>query len=391
MKIVQVIRYLPPYAHGIGDYAISLGEKLWSDYGILSYFISSPEDIRRSEPIFIQNRFIGMSLPDYRPDSLLSQFPQDATAVVVHFDFYLCPWLKAFRALKRSKPIKIIVIFHEVIPRLSWYEYIRSTVKQVLPAKDPGRYRGRMGFVKLADVILTNTDRFQKLVSQWVDTPVIKVLNFSTVGELEPAQLLRQRSHRLVVFGTEGTRHRAYYCHRGAILSCCQQLGITEIYDIGPWTRLQFPKLPGISIVKLGDLPSQEVSQILADSFAGFLDYSHQPGTLGKSSIFAAYCAHGLVPVSATYDPSEADGVELNQHYISAKDIITKDTLAKDIIAKDMLAKDTFATRKYQDLSSEKSLKTFEKVAKNAHTWYQTHTLKKGTKVFVSCLFSVNR
>jgi hypothetical protein len=37
------------------------------------------------------------------------------------------------------------------------------------------------------------------------------------------------------------------------------------------------------------------VSRLLLDSFAGFLAYPS--AFLGKSTIFAAYCAHGLLPV----------------------------------------------------------------------------------------------
>ncbi len=47
----------------------------------------------------------------------------------------------------------------------------------------------------------------------------------------------------------------------------------------------------------LGALPAAAASAVLLRSYAGFLGYP--AAFLAKSTVFAAYCAHGLVPVCA--------------------------------------------------------------------------------------------
>jgi hypothetical protein len=70
--------------------------------------------------------------------------------------------------------------------------------------------------------------------------------------------------------------------------------------DIGP--PLPMPAaVEGIPVRPLGVLPAGEVSALLLRSAAGFIAYP--PDFLAKSTIFAAYCAHGALPVCAWARP----------------------------------------------------------------------------------------
>ncbi|MEO1446843.1 MAG: hypothetical protein AAFV46_11550, partial [Cyanobacteria bacterium J06635_11] len=62
----------------------------------------------------------------------------------------------------------------------------------------------------------------------------------------------------------------------------------------------------------------ETVRELLLDSVAGLMDYSRFPGDLGKSSVFAAFCAHGVMPICTVYNPSEPDGVFADQQYVIA-------------------------------------------------------------------------
>ncbi len=53
----------------------------------------------------------------------------------------------------------------------------------------------------------------------------------------------------------------------------------------------------GIPVRRHGVLPAAEVSRLLLGSLAGFVAYPAY--FLPKSTIFAAYCAHGVLPVQA--------------------------------------------------------------------------------------------
>ena len=54
---------------------------------------------------------------------------------------------------------------------------------------------------------------------------------------------------------------------------------------------------------------------MLADSAFGVVVYAAEK--LAKSSVFAAYCAHGVCPVLISPDCSKADGLESGNHYVA--------------------------------------------------------------------------
>jgi hypothetical protein len=89
----------------------------------------------------------------------------------------------------------------------------------------------------------------------------------------------------------------------------------------------------------------------LLNSIAGFFDYN--PDFLAKSGIFAAYCAHGLLPVSARCSALPVDSIEAGKHY-------------------------------WMPDGSTTGLKELElqAIANNAHTWYQTHNLSVQARIF---------
>ncbi len=66
--------------------------------------------------------------------------------------------------------------------------------------------------------------------------------------------------------------------------------------------------------VEAGELPIEQVSQILRQSIAGIFDYAAH--LWSKSGIFAAYCAHGLVPVCMS--PASGDtGITKNMYLLA--------------------------------------------------------------------------
>jgi hypothetical protein len=105
----------------------------------------------------------------------------------------------------------------------------------------------------------------------------------------------------MVLFGGRGARARAYGEQRGELrgdlLAACRSLGIEEIADVGPPLERTEETVDGIPVRRHGVLPAAEVSRLLLGSLAGFVAYPAY--FLPKSTIFAAYCAHGLLPVQA--------------------------------------------------------------------------------------------
>ena len=84
---------------------------------------------------------------------------------------------------------------------------------------------------------------------------------------------------------------------------------------------------------------------------AGFFNYN--PDFLAKSGVFADYCAHGLLPISAIGSSSVIDGIEVNKHY-------------------------WFPESQSANLTDE----FLQSIANEAYAWYQLHSLSSHTKLF---------
>lgn len=187
--------------------------------------------------------------------------------------------------------------------------------------------------------------------------PVHRLSIFSNMGEPDTVPSLIERKHRIVIFGGSA-RRRVYQNSLKALVQSCETLGIEEICDIGPPLHLkETMDFSGIPLVEMGFQSQESISQILLTSIAGCLDYTPFPGDLSKSGVFAAYCAHGMLPICTCYNPSEADGLHLHQHYLS---------LDEDLTVLDPTALQTIAT--------------------SAHQWYQSHSLSATASQFAHYL-----
>jgi hypothetical protein len=95
---------------------------------------------------------------------------------------------------------------------------------------------------------------------------------------------------------------------------------------------------------------------MLSDSIAGVIDYP--AGMLGKSTIFAAYASHRVIPIVADSGSMKpADGLEPSVHYWLS------------------------------DIESEGlSIAAGQRVADTAYGWYQAHSLSVHASVLAECL-----
>jgi hypothetical protein len=213
--------------------------------------------------------------------------------------------------------------------------------------------------VQISDSILTSKQLYAEILQSYSqgrfnDVPTLPV--FSTVGEPSnlPDLLVRQR--HLVIFGSRGRRNKVYQSSLDQLHQICQCLNIQQIFDIGPKLDSIPTRIGNVPITATDSLPSYEVSATLSGAFAGFFNY--HPAFLGKSTIFAAYCAHRVLPVSAQMTNHSEDGLYPGQHYILP---------------------DQYST----GMTSETSL---QHIADNAYVWYQAHNLSAQAKTYHAIL-----
>ena len=177
---------------------------------------------------------------------------------------------------------------------------------------------------------------------------------FSNIGEPKRVLPLSERQNQLVIFGSVPQRIKVYQESKVTLDQVCQKLDIQEILDVGVPTRETPQSIGNVPILKIGPQPAAKIGDILANAIAGFLNYN--PDFLGKSTIFAAYCAYGLLPINAKEHNSNIDEVKATEHYWIPSKVELKD------------------------------LKMMQVIANNAQLWYSHHSLSVQSKIFFHIL-----
>lgn len=136
---------------------------------------------------------------------------------------------------------------------------------------------------------------------------------FSTIGE--PDFLSKERLPRVIVFGSEGLRQATYRAAGDGLFAWARQQSL-EIHDIG--TPIADDKLAETlranGVIQHGRLDEEKIRGLMQDAMFGLLAYPVE--YVAKSSVFAAYCAHGICPVLYSKSYVRADGLVAESHYL---------------------------------------------------------------------------
>lgn len=358
-QITTIVPRLPPAVDGLGDYGLNLALQLRQDFGLVTDFVVGDPNWARANSVegFAVNQ-VQVQAAAALLDLLPSKSHSSAT-VLLHYVGYGyakrgCPvWLiDGLEQWRRAADDRCLVtMFHEIYASgLVWTSAFWTSSLQ----KDLARR-----LACLSDYCLTSKQGYAEILHQLsrgkhTEIPALPV--FSTVGEPEQLSPLIERPRRLVVFGGQGSRSRVYQRSRLALEQTCRELEIEEIIDIGPSIGFIEP-VNGTPVVCLGIKTAQDISSLLLNSTAGFFDYHTE--FLAKSTIFAAYCAHKLLPVGVFYEGENVDGLEAGKHY-------------------------WLGDRHHGTVS----LSAKQVVADNAYAWYQTHQVAVQAHAFRACLMA---
>ncbi|MGB3296356.1 MAG: hypothetical protein WBB01_25500 [Phormidesmis sp.] len=353
MRIVQIVPRLPPVIDGVGDYAYRLAQQMRQDFDIQTHFIvGDPNWIGPSDlGGFSVSRLSRRSASDLR----LVLKHQPSAIIFLHYVSYGyakrgCPnWL--VNALNQwhasNSNARLVTMFHEVYASGSPW----TSSFWLLPLQKKLIFR----LTQLSNACFTNrqeyAQRLQRLNSKKTFQAAVLPV-FSNIGELTQASPLAERSKRLVIFGSRNARLWAYEQCLSTLNQICADLDIQEICDIGVPTGLSFSNQIDVPVIEKGICSAQEVSAILANSIASFSNFP-PPSFFAKSTVFAAYCAHKLIPITAFPDAPITDGLQSGTHYWSMHQ----------------------PTKKL-------SLTVAQTIADQAYDWYQNHTLSKQAVVF---------
>jgi hypothetical protein len=353
MDIICIVPRLPPIIDGVGDYTLTLAKKLRSSFGVNTIFLAIDLNFDFSSNI---EGFIVRMIESQSSVGLvgsLRKLSQNISAIIVQYanygyDRWGCPfWLiKGLREWKKeSRNIKLLTMFHELHNNNSsppWKHNFWAVPQQKKLA---------FQLADISDFVVTNCARYKEKIQEVVCGKEIKVLPvFSNIAEIESFGGLKDRERHLVVFGQQ-RRSAVYKYSLDVLTEICQVFSIETIIDIGPMDRVELPKM-NIPIISLGECSAERVSEVLLNSWIGFLNYVNDP--LTKSGVFASYCTHGLIPIVHQVEVASSDGLISGDHYWN---------LDIEPIDETLLGR-----------SAE--------IASLAHSWYQQHSVFQHANIF---------
>jgi hypothetical protein len=320
--VVHVVARLPPHVDGVGDYAIELALRARKDHGINSRFVVHDRDAGMADEI---EGFPVARAPSSDPGDLCraleaSVGQAQGGLVVVHYSSYgfqengVPEWLIAGleRFLDSCKRFRLATIFHELYAtsapwrRAFWYSGRQKELARRL--------------LGLSWSALCTTERNEGILRGW--SGQVPLTRLGIPSAINPPATLPgwdKRERRIVVFGRPHSRELVYR-DPDRLLGACRRLDVEEVWDIGPRMDLSV-SLAGIKRVERGNLRADEIGQCLLSSRYGYLWYSNE--YLAKSSIFAAYAAHGLVAVVPSCRAPSVDGLDVDEHFLSAENMGT--------------------------------------------------------------------
>lgn len=351
-RVCQIVPRIPPAVDGVGDYALNLARQLRLDFGVDTCFlVGDPTWLGPSEIEGFQ--VTKLSSRTTKSFAVCLAEISHESPILLHYVGYGyakrgCPiWLvDGLEAWKHHYGERLVTMFHEtsasgpVWTSAFWLSALQRRLVRRL--------------VGLSDRVLTSKELYAEILQRLINQqarpqnktklPIPSLPVFSNVGEPKTILPLNKRDRTVVIFGGPVTRARTYQHCQNELVYVCKQLNIEKIIDIGSANGFIPSSIGNVPIDVLGPKPALEIGQILSSAFAGFVDYPID--FLGKSTVFASYCAHGVLPIVRGFHGLGADGLIAQHHYwhFGSTDSSIDEPIAQEI-------------------------------ASNAYIWYQDHNL----------------
>jgi len=322
--LIQVVPQLRPRRCGVTDHVIPLAAELNSGFGIDTAFVV----LNSNERCDLPYRII-YGTPAQLLESCVTLSGGQAGAILVHVSGYGysadgAPTLLAgsLSEVRADGRFAIAAYFHEVSASSApWRAAFWLSRRQKKAASK---------IAALCDLIATNIGAharwLEREITRQPASPIQLLPVLSTIGEARERNPVSRRTPAMAVFGLPATRQRAYK-ELSSLSGVMNALGIREIVDIG--ADCEGPEaVSGIPVRRRGELEVQDLVRELSGVLCGFLSYP--ANCLGKSSIFAAYCAQGAIPVIAKPFTGDVDGLKDGVQLLSPRTVHAAHELGLD-------------------------------------------------------------
>jgi hypothetical protein len=317
--LIQVVARRTARPDGVADYALALARALRAYTGANSVFLSATPS---GDATPVEDDWKTVCVPKRKArilaDTLqLLSAETNARAVVLHFSGYgyqkrgVPLWLVKGLQIwtRRARGVPLLTIFHEL--------YATGQPWQSSFWLSPLQKQIARSILNLSSVAITPTDLGSKLLSELRDgdsTKITAMPVFSNVGEPGCGSTPCARSATAVVFGLAGVEDRLFGIYRSEIERIVSALGIEKIFDVGPRFSSMPRTLAGTPVISKGVLPQDAVSDLLQRARFGLVAYPLD--LIGKSGVFAAYAAHGVVPIVLSDKQGAFDGLQPARHFL---------------------------------------------------------------------------
>lgn len=343
-RLFQIVPNLPPSVNGVGDYALMLAGALRREHGIETTFLvanpawSGGDEVEGFQVARLdQSRAVFDKVGTGEPPVVLLHYvgygyaPRGAP-------MWLARWLRALL----SQPLRprLMTFFHELYAvGPPWRSSFWLSPLQRLVCRRIAR---------LCDLRMTNRgDSAATLdaMSVGVSQPATLLLPvFSNFGEPNAVPPLVERPAQLAIYGGICRYPQDAELAADGLRQLCAGLGIQRVVSFGK-TSMQ-PFAAELPVENRGLLSADEVSSLLLESRAGYLDYPQS--CLGKSTIFASFCSHGALPTLLHSDCVAVEGLRRDESVFNVS-----------------------------ALPAGLDLNGAQRGASAAHQWYHTHSLSK--------------
>lgn len=310
----QIVPRAPGDAGGVGDFARQLATHLRDLHGVATTFLSAAptESAHTTEGFAVLSPLRNVF---YRIDPSLD--------LLLHYVNYgydrrgIPFWLPALLA-KRQKAgrSRLVTVFHELYAAGSWRQsafWLRPLQKHLVRA-----------IAKLSSrSIVTNETHRAQLQRLVPETEIIVQPVPSNFGEpnISENELAARDPHRWVICGGNELLKRSLTSLLQNVSLIPQACAPRELYVVGGVEqreiRALLARFPDRQTHYLPDVESAAAAEILSSCAFAWLDYFHDPSvpmaTILKSTVFAAYCAHGVIPVF----PHGGSPIHLGQESLS--------------------------------------------------------------------------
>jgi hypothetical protein len=311
--LIQVVPRLIPGHCGVSDQAVSLARELKDAFAIDSAFVVLNSNQRSDLPYPVAH-----CPPSQLLENCLKLTEGKPGATLIHMSGYGysadgAPTLLAdsLETVRGSGQFRIAVFYHELYasgpPWKSVFWHLRRQQKAL--RRIIAQSELNAASTGLRAEWLGHQSRKQRGSSVEL-MPV-----FSAAGEADSPRPFGERNAVMLVFGQAGTR-RVAYRKLGAAGKLGSTLGIQEILDVGP--ECDCPsEVNGIRVRRMGLVPAAHLPEIFSRAQFGFVTTDWF--CLGKSSVFAGICAHGVIPVLTGPFPKQADGLREGMHVVTPR------------------------------------------------------------------------